>query len=668
MNKIKTIFYQCLIFLVFSANLVHSQTPQVHLNSGLQTTGVTGTITITCSSVSATYTGSFTYNPSQPIASQTLFLNSLPVANDYKIKISNNTNKALSYFICQAERTCDPNSSRYSSCQSLDNTVIDGTTVAIPSGINNYLVAQNFKIIANAQNGTDCVVNAGANANYVTGAIYINLFGTYTNSLLLQPITYTDRVLYIRNSSCATKSSMHIFVNGIELTNYTVNVAVFGLFYIQYPFGAIKAGDVVHVTNDCGDSPSPYRIVSDVNYFIEVPNGVNYTGNGITSTDSLPPSGRLDTPVEVKQCTEIPVNAHFNANFNFVPFKNNDGSIANTGIYKINGNPITENDLTIVPESPLNGGSITINNNGSISSQYDNFYISNRKPGIANPKYTFEYIHNGIDESEKTFNINQVGYAFIENSTYRTFKYNYGDHPNHIYPSPSSTSSYKLEFTGNKVRWLVNNTKIDSVTYTVQYSIVKGNGTLSNTNAVEVGTPITFIPADTGSYALQAEFSNGVIIQQKFHTTANVPVIAPSLATIYSGNQISLVASGCSGTIHWGSPTSTTTGNVYQVSPLITTTYTAYCENTSGCTTSGKSVTVTVQAPKPTITPNAASVCAGVGVTLTATGCVGGTYSWTGGLTGNSISVNPSATTIYNATCNNAAGTSLPTPIKLTVN
>ena len=185
MNKIKTVFYQCLIFLVFSANLVHSQTPQVHLNSGLQTTGVTGTITIICSSVSATYTGSFTYNPSQPIASQTLFLNSLPVANDYKIKISNNTNKALSYFICQAERTCDPNSSRYSSCQSLDNTVIDGTTVAIPSGINNYLVAQNFKIIANAQNGTDCVVNAGANANYVTGAIYINLFGTYTNSLLL---------------------------------------------------------------------------------------------------------------------------------------------------------------------------------------------------------------------------------------------------------------------------------------------------------------------------------------------------------------------------------------------------------------------------------------------------------------------------------------------------
>ena len=668
MNKMKTVFYQCLIFLIFSANLVYSQTPQVHLNSGLQTTEVTGTITITCSSISATYTGSFTYNPSQPIASQTLFLNSLPVANDYKIKISNNTNKALSYFICQAERTCNPNSSRYSSCQSLDNTVIDGTTVAIPSGMNNYLVAQNFKIIANSQNGTACVVNTGANANYVTGAVYINLFGTYTNSLILQPITYTDRVLYIRNSSCATKSSMHIFVNGIELTNYTVNVAVFGLFYIQYPFGTIKAGDVVHVTNDCGDSPSPYRIVSDVNYFIEVPNGVNYTGNGITSTDSLPPSGRLDTPVEIKQCTEIPVNAHFNANFNFVPFKNNDGSVANTGIYKINGNPITENDLTIIPESPLNGGSITINNNGSISSQYDNFYISNRKPGIPNPKYTFEYIHNGIDESEKTFNINQVGYAFIENTTYHTFKYNYGDHPNHIYPSSSSTSSYKLEFTGNKVRWLVNNTKIDSVTYTVQYSIIGGNGTLSNTNAVEVGTPITFIPADTGSYALQAEFSNGVIIQQKFHTSANVPVIAPSLATIYSGNQISLVASGCSGTIHWGSPTSTTTGNVHQISPLTTTTYTAYCENKSGCTTLGKSVTVIVQAPKPTIIPSAASVCAGVGVTLTATGCVGGTYSWTGGLTGNSISVNPSATTIYNATCTNAAGTSLSTPIKLTVN
>ena len=663
-----TIYLRLVFFLFITTKGVIGQTPQAHLNPGIPSTGTTGTITINFSSVSANYTGSFTYNPANPTTSQTLFLNNLPAANDYTIKINNNTNRSVAYFVCQAPRgTCDPTLTRNIACEAVDNPTIDGTSSSIAAGTNNFIVAQNYKVISNAGNGNTCQSNAGTNYNYVTGAIYVNVFAIYANSLGLAPFSWTDGALYMSNSNCATKDKMHIWVNGKELTNYTVTFNGFGLFQITYPFGSIKAGDIVYATNDCGDTPSPYRIAGEVNYYIEVPNGVDYVGNGITQSDTLSPSGRLETPVEIKQCTEIPINSHFLANVFFGAFNNNDGSVNTSGKFLVNGQPISSNNFNLIKSRPAVSSTGTINGDGSISVQYDTYYLSNRQGGV--PPYTLEYINNGINENtERTFRMNGVGYAFINNNTYSTWKYNYSDYTNHTFPAPTTTSSYKLQFNGNKVIWLVNNNKIDSVTYTVQYSIVGGNGTLSNTNAIEVGTPITFIPSDTGSYALQAKFSNGVIIQQKFHVTPNVPTIAPSLATIYSGNSISLVASGCNGTIHWGSANSTITGNVYQVSPLTTTTYTAFCETTTGCKTLGKDVTITVQAPKPTITPSAASVCAGAGVTLSASGCVGGTYTWTGGIVANSISVNPTSTTVYTATCTNAAGTSQPTPIKLTVN
>jgi photosystem II stability/assembly factor-like uncharacterized protein len=54
----------------------------------------------------------------------------------------------------------------------------------------------------------------------------------------------------------------------------------------------------------------------------------------------------------------------------------------------------------------------------------------------------------------------------------------------------------------------------------------------------------------------------------------------------------------------------------------------------------------------PTITPPTNStICQGSNITLSATGCTGGTYSWTGGLTGSSVSVSPSVTRAYKVAC-----------------
>ena len=54
----------------------------------------------------------------------------------------------------------------------------------------------------------------------------------------------------------------------------------------------------------------------------------------------------------------------------------------------------------------------------------------------------------------------------------------------------------------------------------------------------------------------------------------------------------------------------------------------------------------------PSITPiTNSTICQGSSITLSATGCAGGTYAWTGGLTGSSVTVSPTATKNYKVAC-----------------
>ncbi|MEY3084685.1 MAG: hypothetical protein RL037_865, partial [Bacteroidota bacterium] len=84
------------------------------------------------------------------------------------------------------------------------------------------------------------------------------------------------------------------------------------------------------------------------------------------------------------------------------------------------------------------------------------------------------------------------------------------------------------------------------------------------------------------------------------------------------------------------------------VNPTVTTTYTVtYTVN--GCSITQPAV-VTVS-PSPAVTATTATICAGGTATLTATGTpTGGTYNWSNGATGSSITVSPTATTNYTVT------------------
>ncbi|MFD2520119.1 right-handed parallel beta-helix repeat-containing protein [Emticicia soli] len=82
-----------------------------------------------------------------------------------------------------------------------------------------------------------------------------------------------------------------------------------------------------------------------------------------------------------------------------------------------------------------------------------------------------------------------------------------------------------------------------------------------------------------------------------------------------------------------------------------------------GCSTStGFTDVVTVIVnpipTKPVITPVSATICFGESTTLTATGCAGGSFFWTGGLTGSSITVSPTTTQGYKVACEQSGCTS----------
>ncbi|MEA5460979.1 SdrD B-like domain-containing protein [Arcicella sp. LKC2W] len=131
-------------------------------------------------------------------------------------------------------------------------------------------------------------------------------------------------------------------------------------------------------------------------------------------------------------------------------------------------------------------------------------------------------------------------------------------------------------------------------------------------------------------------------------TIPSVPTISCATSTICAGSTVTLVASGCEGTVKWSDGQ---TGTIVTTAPTVTTDYTATC--TIGTCTSAPSSVATVNVgnpPAPHITCNATSICQGIQITLTASGC-DGTVIWNDGQVGNVITAKPNATTKYTAIC-----------------
>ncbi len=196
----------------------------------------------------------------------------------------------------------------------------------------------------------------------------------------------------------------------------------------------------------------------------------------------------------------------------------------------------------------------------------------------------------------------------------------------------------------------------------IQLSDITG----SFTSPTQIGSGITSTIACTipnnisgGKYKVRAVYGtspNQVISVNSLSITLNpkitlIPVISTPNTTICNTNSITIAASGCStNTYVW---TGGLTGSSITVSPSNTKSYKVACSAPPCLGDSSAAVTITVN-PKPlapTITTPNTTICSGTAQILNVTGCIGGTYAWTGGLTGSSVSVSPTTTKSYKSVC-----------------
>ena len=189
---------------------------------------------------------------------------------------------------------------------------------------------------------------------------------------------------------------------------------------------------------------------------------------------------------------------------------------------------------------------------------------------------------------------------------------------------------------------------------------------LSSTN----GSIVTANPAGSMIYTVTGNIAG--CLGSSATSTVTVfsnPVISVNSQSICPSGTATLTASGAANYTWSPSATlSSATGNVVTATPGTTTIYTVI--GISGaCPVTPATATVTI-VPNPVITVNSSTICSTGTATLTANGATN--YSWSpntglSSTTGNMVTANPSATTVYTITGNNGACNATPVNATVTV-
>ena len=173
------------------------------------------------------------------------------------------------------------------------------------------------------------------------------------------------------------------------------------------------------------------------------------------------------------------------------------------------------------------------------------------------------------------------------------------------------------------------------------------------------GSPLTLTPLSSRNFKASCLSSNGCSSDSS--AALNI-IVLPKTKPIITGNSFvcgtsstTLTAFGCTGaneTVVWrdGSTGTTFTETISQ-----TKTYRAVCIRNGYCVSDSSdifTVQYRIKPSQPIITPPATTtICQGTNLSLTASACVGGTLSWTSGLSGQTINVTPNATRTYKVAC-----------------
>jgi hypothetical protein len=182
---------------------------------------------------------------------------------------------------------------------------------------------------------------------------------------------------------------------------------------------------------------------------------------------------------------------------------------------------------------------------------------------------------------------------------------------------------------------------------------------------------ISVTPASTTNYTVQTTSTQSCILNAT--VAVNVFTAAPSLTIVNTANSgsicpnstVALTASGATSYSWTGGATTITNASVF--SPTVSSTYIVSGVNACGTTTAAATVSVH---PFPTVNPVASSstLCAGNGLTLTATGNATN-YVWSGGTapSGNGVGFVPALTATYTVIGTSAISCTASATIPVTV-
>ncbi|MBP8155404.1 MAG: gliding motility-associated C-terminal domain-containing protein, partial [Leadbetterella sp.] len=183
------------------------------------------------------------------------------------------------------------------------------------------------------------------------------------------------------------------------------------------------------------------------------------------------------------------------------------------------------------------------------------------------------------------------------------------------------------------------------------------SGTVKWSNGIE-GTVI-FVKS-AGTYTATCSNTCGISIASEPVVIGtggipSAPNVTASATKICAGDSVTITAAGCNGTVTWSTGA---TGGSIKVKTVGS--YTAKCTNTCGTSLNSQSVVIEIKTtdcgttcnlPALVITASKTVVCNPEDITLSTSGCTGGSIVWSNGKTGNSIVVNPVVTTTYTAIC-----------------
>lgn len=336
------------------------------------------------------------------------------------------------------------------------------------------------------------------------------------NQLFINPLPFTNRIVRSYNMVCTDPSQIHFTLNG-QPFNYTSGFFGYGFYDIEFPFGSIKPGDVLRITDDCGSTPFE-RTVTDDFVYVEVPNGSSYTGNGIGPTDEFSPYSKLVTPVKIGKCEPIAINAHVLCPITLF----NQSTSTPTGAFLVNGVPIKVSDFNISFNGQQNVN-YTVGTNGSILTD-GNLRMDGIPQFSGSSTVTLEYRHNGtVIGGDFMMAIGGVRFRRVRNNEVTIEKSTYtNDFQDRTITGNFTNSVFKITFDQAYYRMYIDNVLVDELKRFVVYSA--SGGVISNTNPLDYRTGVTYTPTTTGTHWVTAVVDGVRFVQQKFQIADDITI------------------------------------------------------------------------------------------------------------------------------------------------